>query len=307
MAVKRLTWRPRKILVGFDGSAGAHDAVELARVFSIADSEVLLVNVVANPGPVATTFNFLGSRETPEAKGFFQEALDALEDADAQVRSYYGGSPAQVLTAIAEEEPFDLIVVGSPHRGSVGRALLGSVAQGLMYGAPLPTIVAPHGYAQRRHERPREIAVSFDGMPESVAALGHAEVLARAWAASLKVLTVATVPTTVAGMLGYVPPMPKSPKEVLEDGVASVDNEIPVEGRELDGPSIPVAIAEASEGADLLVSGSRGYGPFSRVMIGSVSTALIQAAACPVLIVPRPATPQHASSEIHQEAPDPDS
>ncbi|MBK5218347.1 MAG: universal stress protein [Thermoleophilia bacterium] len=306
MAAEKLTWRPQKILVGFDGSPGADDAVELARVFSGVDSEVLLVNVVPYLGPMPVSFYLLGYRETPEAKGFFQEACDVLEEADVQVRSYYGGSPAHVLTDIAEEEGFDLIVIGSPHRGSAGRALLGSVAQGLMHGAPVPTVAAPHGYAQRHHGHPREIAVSYDGMPESAAALRHGEVLARAWGASLKLLTVATVPTTVAGMLGYVPPLPKSPKEVLEDGLAAVDEEIPVEGRELDGRSIPIAIAEACEGADLLISGSRGYGPFSRVMIGSVSTALIHTAPCPVLIVPRPATnARRVSSEAQDEAPQP--
>ncbi|HSS43092.1 MAG TPA: universal stress protein [Solirubrobacterales bacterium] len=50
------------------------------------------------------------------------------------------------------------------------------------------------------------------------------------------------------------------------------------------------AIVEACEeaGADLLVAGSRNYGPVRRVLLGSVSTQLMHRAPCPVLVVPRP-------------------
>jgi nucleotide-binding universal stress UspA family protein len=49
-------------------------------------------------------------------------------------------------------------------------------------------------------------------------------------------------------------------------------------------------IAEASDGVvDLLVCGSRGYGPMQRALLGSVSEELIARARQPVLVVPRPA------------------
>jgi nucleotide-binding universal stress UspA family protein len=35
------------------------------------------------------------------------------------------------------------------------------------------------------------------------------------------------------------------------------------------------------------VTGSRGYGPLGRVVVGSVSNRLMTASACPVLVVPR--------------------
>ncbi len=43
-----------------------------------------------------------------------------------------------------------------------------------------------------------------------------------------------------------------------------------------------------SPSTDLLVVGSRGYGPVLRVLLGSVSTRLIHIAPCPVLVIPRP-------------------
>jgi nucleotide-binding universal stress UspA family protein len=47
-------------------------------------------------------------------------------------------------------------------------------------------------------------------------------------------------------------------------------------------------IAEACDGAlDLLVVGSRGYGPLQRALLGSVSEELISRARHPVLVIPR--------------------
>jgi nucleotide-binding universal stress UspA family protein len=48
-------------------------------------------------------------------------------------------------------------------------------------------------------------------------------------------------------------------------------------------------LLEAAEmGVDLLVLGSRGFGPVMRLLIGSVSSHVIRQASCPVLVVPRP-------------------
>jgi nucleotide-binding universal stress UspA family protein len=38
---------------------------------------------------------------------------------------------------------------------------------------------------------------------------------------------------------------------------------------------------------DLLVIGSRGYGPIRRVLLGGVSTAVTRFCPCPVLVTPR--------------------
>ncbi|HEX7609452.1 MAG TPA: universal stress protein [Solirubrobacteraceae bacterium] len=47
------------------------------------------------------------------------------------------------------------------------------------------------------------------------------------------------------------------------------------------------ALEKQSERLDLLVLGSRGYGPLARVLLGSVSRKLANRAHCPVLVVPR--------------------
>ena len=45
---------------------------------------------------------------------------------------------------------------------------------------------------------------------------------------------------------------------------------------------------DAGTGVDLLVLGSRGFGPVMRLLVGSVSSRVIREAPCPVLVVPRP-------------------
>ena len=46
-------------------------------------------------------------------------------------------------------------------------------------------------------------------------------------------------------------------------------------------------LAAQSELVDLMVVGSRGYGPRTAVLLGGVTHTLIQKAACPVIVLPR--------------------
>jgi nucleotide-binding universal stress UspA family protein len=72
------------------------------------------------------------------------------------------------------------------------------------------------------------------------------------------------------------------------DAVAELPSELralPVIDR---GDPVQKLLEEAEVGVDLLVLGSRGFGPVMRLLIGSVSSRVIRAAPCPVLVVPRP-------------------
>jgi nucleotide-binding universal stress UspA family protein len=46
-------------------------------------------------------------------------------------------------------------------------------------------------------------------------------------------------------------------------------------------------LAEVSGDFDLMVTGSRAYGPLRRTLLGSTTRKLIRASACPVLVLPR--------------------
>jgi hypothetical protein len=62
------------------------------------------------------------------------------------------------------------------------------------------------------------------------------------------------------------------------------------------------AFLRISPNLDLLVMGSRGYGPMLGVLLGSVSRRVTASADCLVLVVPRAATPRSAAWDTDRRA-----
>jgi nucleotide-binding universal stress UspA family protein len=277
-----------RLLVGFDGSAQGEDALELARVLGSQDETTALVVTVMPYDPLPITFAELERDAAAEAEPLFERARDRLAGVEVETRAFGGGSPSGIITDLAEAEEIDTIVIGSSHRGTVGRALLGGVGRGLLNGAPVPVAVAPRGYAEQGHGPFATIAVAFDGTPESKQALSRARELAEAHRARVLVLTVVAPPVALPGVVGYTPVNPPDPQGVLEAGVGAIESKVAVEGRELSGPPASTLAEDCESGVDLLVAGSRGYGPVTRVLLGSVTAKLIDMSPCPVLVVPRP-------------------
>ena len=130
-------------------------------------------------------------------------------------------------------------------------------------------------------------------------ALEEAIDLARQYGSELTVLCVAPlVPVYVAAPNAYVPAVPppdvsryqtlidSAVKQAQSSGVAAVT------GVCLEGVVVDEILAQVeTHPTDLLVVGSRGLSAAKRLLIGSVSGALVSHAPCPVLVVrPRPAT-----------------
>jgi len=278
-----------KILVGYDGSDGGRDALELTRVLAEATDAGVLVVTVLPYGPLPIPYEILEEEEAERARPLFEEARERLGELEIETRAFGGGSPAGVINDLAEREEVETIVVGSPHRGAVGRTLIGSVADGLLHGAPCEVMAAPQGFAAEEHGPFRTIAVAFDDTEEAKAALARAEALALACRATIVVYTVSAPPTVVPGATGYTPAIAPEAAPIVTRAVKSVDERLAATGRALAGTPAPTIAAACEEvGADLLVAGSRGYGPMMRVLVGSVSTQLLHKAPCPVLVVPRP-------------------
>jgi nucleotide-binding universal stress UspA family protein len=203
------------------------------------------------------------------------------------------GSPADTLQALAERGEADLIVLGSTHHAHLGSVAPGSVAEHLLHGARCRLVIAPKGYAQADHsqDRLRVAAVGFDGMAESFAALDEAAKLASKFGGSLRVIGVAT-PVPAMGAAAAARAGAKAGPDFqtqLNQAVAQLPAELralPVFER---GDPVEKLLEAAEMGVDLLVLGSRGFGPVMRLLIGSVSSRVIREAPCPVLVVPRPA------------------
>lgn len=277
------------VLVGFDGTPGGYDALELARLLSSIRGVRCIVATGLEYGPVSV-HRAISDAENAEAEPLFEEARKALGDVEVETRVVGTRSPARMLVECTEREGAGTLVVGSPHhRSRIGRAVLGSVAEHVLHNAPCDVVVAPRGYAERRHDRLRQVAAAFDGMPESWLALRRAEDLALQAGTTLEIL-VAEDPV-VSSVEAQKEGKPPARQDVMSEALASVRPSLSAHGKKLEpgrrkvAPTIAASIAEACRSdADILVCGSRL--PMERAFAGSVTKHLIADSPCPVLVIP---------------------
>jgi nucleotide-binding universal stress UspA family protein len=176
--------------------------------------------------------------------------------------------------------------VGSSHRGALGRVMLGDDTRAALNGAPCAVAIARVGYAE--HPLPlAKVGVGYDGSPESGAALQAARDLAAPTHASLHALEVISIPTYA--YTGVIPPVTGESIEVMLQEANSRLKELPgVQGHAVCGLTGEELAAFGQE-VDLLVVGSRGYGPVKRLVLGSTSDFLQRHARCSLLVLPRAA------------------
>jgi nucleotide-binding universal stress UspA family protein len=200
-------------------------------------------------------------------------------------------SAPRALHSLAETVDAAMVVVGSTHRSAVGRVVPGSTGERLLHGAPCPVAIVPRGYADA--DPIRSIGVGYDASDESKAALHAAYELASHLRATLRVIHVFDAEHVAAPALMTMPGWDSMrddheaiQRKELADAVAGLPTDVGIESLfTLGNPRIE--LVNESEDVDLMVVGSRGYGPRAAVMLGSVSHALIRKAACPVVVLPR--------------------
>lgn len=275
-----MTDAARPIVVGHDDDPTATDALALGAALARATGAPLVLARVC--------------ADDDEAVSAADESLGRVADelgGSAQARVVRASSPAAGLYALAEAVHPEAVVVGSHRRGTAGRLFAGSVAERLLQGAPCPVVVAPRGFADASGEGLRKVCVAFDGRPESWAALQHGARLAAASGAKLLILCAIQPATPWPTAIPLLPEILEEQRTEAERTVAqavtSVSRRLDAEGRAVDADPVHALEAETEHDVDLLVLGSRGYGPLHRVLVGSVSTPLMRAAACPVMVVPR--------------------
>ncbi len=79
--------------------------------------------------------------------------------------------------------------------------------------------------------------------------------------------------------------------EQAERATAELRDGIPVNARTIAGIPAEILVERSGE-LDLLVLGSRAYGPLRHALLGSVSATVMRGAHCPVLVLPRGARRQ---------------
>jgi nucleotide-binding universal stress UspA family protein len=176
-----------------------------------------------------------------------------------------GTSPARLIHELADQRHPVAMVVGSSRGGANGVVSLGSASEALLHGSPVPIAVAPNGFTLSS-ARAVDIGVAYGTTPESDDAVHVAAALADQAGAHLRVLRV-DEPAPHNDLAEH------HPGEALDRALAGRTAEY----AELTGDPA-VALATASGDLDLLVMGSRSYGPLGAVLLGAVTRRLIRAA-----------------------------
>lgn len=285
-----------KIIVGVDESDRSKDAVALAALLARGTgAELQLVcaypyDDVPSRGANAAYRQYL--RE--DAETAIERAMEGIDDLP-QVRSrpIPEVSPAKGIQDVATKEGASLIVIGSSSRGGAGRVFAGTTAERLLHGAPCPVAVAPRGFHSHVPGDIATIAVGYDGSVEAKAALVGARTIARVRGARLRLVEVLDSAWLGTPALMQGPGFIMTPDDAqdrarsyLTEAAESLAADVPTEPVVAVGAPEQV-LAEESHKADLVVVGSRGYGPHRAVLLGSVSGRLVREAGSPVLVVPR--------------------
>jgi nucleotide-binding universal stress UspA family protein len=278
----------RRIVVGFNGSPQAHDALALGAMLGRATGAGLLITYVSDHQP-----RF--ERQTREYSQALRERIEPMlaaameavpEGVTAEHTTLESSSPSRGLHELAEGSRSDLLAIGSTHQGPLGRVVVGSVGELLLGGTPCPITVAPKGFAKDGRDSLRLVCVGYDGSQESRAALIAAHGLASSAGAALRAIL-------VEHSLPHFNRRDGSAEEDLHEALEAAN----AEAETVTSRGEPAGkLVEASEDADVLIVGSRGYGPIHHVLVGSVSAKLMRSSRCPLLVVPRPALAAQAAA-----------
>lgn len=271
----------RNVIVGIDGGPAGHDAAAVATALAEPDARLALANVHVLT-PVRGASGAYGAAENEESRQLLAAERDAL-GVDAESLTVTASSAGRGLHYLAQTHSADLLAVGSNARSFVGRVLMGDATRASLIGAPCAVVIAPLGYANAGATIAK-VGVGYDGSPESEAALACARELAARHGATLSAMTVIE-PAPYAGIIRAVA-RGASEDELVAGAKEDLAALVGVEGE--------VALGLAGEeltafGArvDLLVVGSRGYGPIRSLMLGTTATYLAGSSRCPLLVLPR--------------------
>lgn len=295
----------RTYIAAHDGTDRGADAVALARVLAGPHAgPVRMVHVCRAREPWDTlTHPAQDPTRVERARVMGMEEHVRLPG-DPLPLNLTAHSVAHGLQDAAEREPAAVVVVASSPGGDAGRTFPGATAQRLMHGAPCPVAIAPEGYASRAASEIGVIGVAIDADPESWEALRHAIELARGFDACVRLMT-AVDPAAEADALA-VPELVSDVREatmvrgeeLLRDVRREVPGDVVVDAELCEGPPGESIVAACDGDVDLLVCGSRGYGPKHVVLLGTTTSYLVAHSSCPVLVIPRGAAERTPPSAL---------
>jgi nucleotide-binding universal stress UspA family protein len=291
-----------KIIAGHDLHEGGQDAVALGRLLADATGAQLVVAGIyalsAVPFTLAAEWHDDGEEELTAA------IRELADEANAEAMTFASSTATRGLHDLAEDIGADLVIVGSSRRSKVGQVLAGNVGLTLLQGSPYAVGIAPRGYRDHAAGGLSSVTLGYDGTPEAELALADAIELARAADVRLRIVAVAEAPPIVYGKGAGATQGHRELKaaieerlrEDLERAVQSIPSDVNSEATLLTGDPRQKLIEAGTGERNILLLGSRAYGPMRRVLLGSVSATVMRSALCPVLVHPRGAKAEVATA-----------
>ena len=283
------------VIAGVDGSDRSRDVLALSQELAeLLDAQVIAVHIVEWGALAGLQYESLPE----DVRTIFDEALNEIPDSErdrieelvseaeiGEAEFFGAGSAAEGLHRVADDRQAQLVVVGSSRRSGLATVFPGTTGRRLLAGSTAPIAVAPPGYASGAHQLKR-IGCALDArtvIPEGVE--WGAEIALRA-DAELELVAVHT-----SHALDNLPLVSRQGlhdffQQSLDDTVAALRGRVDATPVLLDGDPAGEVAAHSAK-LDLLVLGSRAYGPVRSVLVGSISSEIVRSAQCPVVVVPR--------------------
>jgi nucleotide-binding universal stress UspA family protein len=241
---------------------------------------------------------YSGGTPTPETLEYLQQAALGCSSASVSIDvAVLGGNPVEVILQQIDERQADLVVMRTRGRAGLSRAVLGSVAEGVVKRSPVPTLLLPPEAVAGA--RLQTILVPVDGSPGGALALGAARELARATGARLSLRQV-VVPASsyfvhASAVHGAIYLDPRWDEDAVSGArayVQSLIGHLTGEGLQCEGDvlvedSVADALVRSAgeQQADLIAMSSEAHTGAARAILGSVTDAVVRTARCPVLVL----------------------
>jgi nucleotide-binding universal stress UspA family protein len=234
---------------------------------------------------------------TDEADPVLQQALDTVRQSapGVQVSAHHvqGHAAAVLVEASATAVT---VVLGAGSRGGVSKAVLGSVSHQVATHGHCPVVVV-RAMPSDDGAGAGQVVLALDDSEACTPAIEYAFAAASRQGLGLTAVH-AWWREYLGGVMAYSPwegdwsEVAEELEQMMEQTLAgwcAKYPDVPVHRHLVRGHAVKMLVQE-SEGAALLVVGSRGRGGFPGLLLGSVSTGLLQHADCPVAVVHQPAS-----------------